>query len=204
MYSIQKTNYIETTYNNKKTEYPKRFCEYIFSNFKKDSKILDVGCGNGDFSKELQQMEFDVFGIDISDYSKKTLKKNFRKVNLEKEKYPFKDNTFDIIFSKSVIEHLREPGFMVDEIFRILKPNGIFICLTPSWKHNYKEQFYIDHTHVTPFTKHSLETICRLSGFEPKCKYFYQLPFVWKKSYMKTFPKLINLLSLPYRPFSNI
>tara|TARA_Y100000593_G_C4311446_1_gene338546 strand:- start:32 stop:715 length:684 start_codon:yes stop_codon:yes gene_type:complete len=202
MSSIFKKNYISTTYKNKKTEYPKQFCNYLFSEFPKGSKLLDVGCGNGDFTYELERLGFDVCGIDFSE--EHNLGNKFIKVDIQKDKYPFPDNHFDLVFSKSVIEHLTDPGFLFDEVHRILKPGGTFVCLTPSWKHSYKEQFYIDHTHVTPFTRHSLETLCELSGFENKCDYLYQLPFLWKYKFLLPFVRLFSLLPLPYRPFDKV
>lgn len=200
MSSIHNKNYINITYKNKKTKYPAKFCRELFSKYPITSKILDVGCGNGDFTTELLNMGFDVQGIDIGDSS--PLGERFTKVDIQHQKYPFPDNQFDVVFSKSVIEHLRDPDYMVDEIYRILKPGGTFVCLTPSWKHSYREQFYIDHTHVTPFTRYSLETICELSGFNAKCSYFYQLPLLWKYPIFGIFRWALNLFNLPYKPFS--
>jgi len=200
MSSINNKNYINITYKGKKTKYPTKFCHELFSNFNTNSKILDIGCGNGDFTIELLKMGFDVHGIDLSESN--FLNDRFTKVDLQTQKYPFPDNHFDIVFSKSVIEHLRDPDYMVDEAYRVLKPGGTFICLTPSWKHSYKEQFYIDHTHVTPFTRHSLETICELSGFKSDCSYFYQLPLLWKYPFLGIFRWILNLFNFPYKPFS--
>jgi SAM-dependent methyltransferase len=202
MSSIYKKEYISITYKGAKSSYPEKFCKYIFSDFSKDSKILDVGCGNGDFTLEISKLGFGVYGIDIGEENK--LGDKFVKVDLQNGTYPFSDNSFDVVFSKSVIEHMRHPDFLFDEVSRILKPHGVFICLTPSWKHSYKEQFYIDHTHVTPFTRYSLETLCELSGFESECSYFYQLPFLWKYPFLTPFIKLFALLPIPYRPFSKI
>ena len=200
MSSISKKNYVSITYKGTKTSYPKKFCNYIFSEFTEGSKLLDIGCGNGDLTLELDAMGFDVHGIDMSE--EHNLKDKFTKVDLQKDKYPFPDNHFDIVFSKSVIEHLREPDFLFDEAYRVLKPGGVFVCLTPSWKHSYKEQFYIDHTHGTPFTRHSLETLCELSGFEAECSYLYQLPFLWRYKFLLPIVKLVGILPIPYRPFS--
>ena len=202
MSSIFNKKYVSTTYKNKKTSYPEKFCNHLFSEFSEGSKLLDVGCGNGDFTLELEKLGFDIHGIDLSEEHQ--LGDKFTKTNIQTDKYPFPDNHFDLVFSKSVIEHLREPDFLFDEVYRVLKPGGTFVCLTPSYKHSYKEQFYIDHTHVTPFTRHSLETLCELSGFEAKCDYLYQLPFLWKYKFLKPIVKLFALLPIPYRPFNRI
>jgi SAM-dependent methyltransferase len=200
--SIFKESYLSVTYKGDKSSYPRKFCKYIFSEFPKNAKVLDVGCGNGDFTLEMKKLGLDVYGIDINDSSH--LEGNFLKVDIQNERYPFPDGHFDIVFSKSVIEHLREPDFLFDEVNRVLKSDGTFICLTPSWKHAHKEQFYIDHTHVTPFTRYSLAVLCEMSGFEAKCSYLYQLPFLWKYPFLTPFVKLFSMLPIPYRPFSNI
>lgn len=202
MSSVHKENYISITYSDEKTSYPQKFCQHMFSMFKKGSKILDVGCGNGDFSAELANMGFDVYGIDLAECS--ILGDKHIKVDLQTEKYPFPDNHFDVVFSKSVIEHLREPDFLVDEVYRILKPGGTFICMAPSWKHSFREQFYIDHTHCTPFTRYSLETLCKMSNFTADCSYFYQLPRLWKYPFLNIFRAILSCLRLPYRPFDKV
>lgn len=204
MSSIDNKNYVQTTYKQGPSGYSKKFVKQIFKNHTKGLAVLDIGCGNGEISKEIENLGHKVYGLDISDSAKPLLKNQLKNHDLSNKKYPFDDGSFDIVFTKSVVEHLRDPDVLIDEAFRLLKPGGTFICMTPSWKHSYKEQFYIDHTHVTPFTRVSLETICELSGFKASCDYFYQLPFLWKYPYFKVFTKLLNILRLPYRPFYKV
>lgn len=78
--------------------------------------------------------DYDYFGVDISREVVKLAKKNF-KGRVEKNhflvgdirKLPFKDNTFDFVFSFGTIEHIRENEQAVKEAFRVLKPGGLFI-----------------------------------------------------------------------------
>ena len=206
MSSIFNEKYVETTYSSKKSSYPLKFCKHIKEKYKiaSGSKLLDIGCGNGDITKNFKDLGLQVHGIDISDSSKHLLSEyEFSKVNLNNAPYPLKNETFDFVFSKSVVEHMRDPDILIDESFRLLKKGGIFICMTPSWKHSFKEAFYIDHTHVTPFTRYSLKTACELSGFEAKCEYFYQLPLLWKHKTAHLLRFLISSLPLPYYPFSD-
>ena len=198
MSSIYNKKYISTTYKDNKSEYPEKFCKKLFGSYPTTVKILDLGCGNGHITEEINKLGFDVTGVDINPPSGK----RYVTADISKPLSMFKDSTFDIVFSKSVIEHLREPDHMVNEVYRILKRGGIFICMTPSWKHSYKEEFYIDHTHYTPFTRYSLETICELSGFESECDYFWQLPLIWKYSALHILRVLLNIFNLPYKPFS--
>jgi len=206
MSSIFNQSYVNITYKSK-SDYPYKLCKHIVEkyNIKSGSKILDIGCGNGEITKSFRELGMEVYGIDISESSLINIENsNFKKHDLSNHPYPYEDESFDYIFSKSVIEHMNEPDILIDEAFRLLKKNGMFICMTPSWKHSYQEAFYIDHTHVTPFIKHSLEVICELSGFKARCEYFYQLPIMWKFPILNFFRFIIQKLPIPYRPFSNI
>lgn len=206
MSSIFNKNYISVTYKEKKSDYPVKFCKEIIRRFniKKGSKILDIGCGDGTITAIFSSLGMDVYGLDISDSSKKLIGDKLSICDLSKKPYPHEDGAFDFIFSKSVVEHMNNPDILIEEAYRLLKPGGVFICMTPSWKHSYKEAFYIDHTHVTPFTRHSLETACEISGFKARCDYFYQLPLTWKYPALNVLRVLLNLLHLPYRPFNRI
>jgi SAM-dependent methyltransferase len=207
MSSILNKNYVNITYKSNKTDYPKKFVSHLIDKFKikKDIKLLDIGCGNGLLTKNFIDNGVDAYGIDISLSSHQHLPtEKFKKHDLSIRNYPFDDETFDVIFSKSVVEHLRDPDILIDESFRLLKPGGILICMTPSWFHSYKEAFYIDHTHVTPFTRVSMETICELSGFKSECSYFYQLPLLWKYPVLNIFRFLIQKLPIPYAPFNKV
>ncbi len=206
MSSIFNQKYIEITYKEKKSDYPIKFCQHLIDLYKipKGSKILDIGCGDGSFSEAFEKLGMTVTGIDISEASNGKIISKVIKHDLTNKPYPIFSDTFDYVFSKSVVEHLREPNILIDEAYRVLKSGGVFLCLAPSWKHSYKESFYIDHTHVTPFTRHSLETACELSGFESDCNYLYQLPLLWKYPCLHIGRRLLNVLSLPYRPFSKV
>jgi SAM-dependent methyltransferase len=206
MSSIFNKNYVSVTYKDNKTDYPTKFCKQIIKEFNipTNSKILDIGCGDGAFAKAFEELGMEVYGLDISEAARDRLGDSLSICNLLEKPYPQEDASFDFVFSKSVVEHLREPDILIDEAYRLLKPGGMFICMTPSWKHSYKEAFYIDHTHVTPFTRHSLNTACELSGFQSKCDYFYQLPLMWKYPILNIGRIALNLLHLPYRPFSRI
>ncbi len=53
------------------------------------------------------------------------------------EKLPFEDNTFDVVVSAWVLEHLPNPKESFSEIYRVLKPGGKVVFLTPNvWNYN--------------------------------------------------------------------
>ena len=122
--------------------------------------------------------------------------------DIESEKMPFEDKTFDVVFSKSFIEHLYYPERYLEEAYRVLKDGGILITLVPDWESNYKI-YFDDFTHRTPFTNVSLEDAYKMYGFsEVDVFKFRQLPIVWKYPYLNKFCEAIAPL-VPIRSKSN-
>jgi len=102
----------------------------------KEDKILDVGCGVGYFSKLLSEYGANVSGIDINPDSVNICKSyvgpNFYVGNASR--LDFDDNSFDKILCSEVLEHLKDDKGALDEIYRILKPNGILVLTVPCTK----------------------------------------------------------------------
>ena len=207
---LKNKEYLEITYKEAKTNkgnYPEKLATFLLENyFHKTGRILDIGCGNGDFLKAFSKLGFDVVGVDISPDTIERLGDDFdvRVIDLESGENIF-NQEFDFVFSKSVIEHMREPTTLFDFALNSLKKDGVAVIMCPSWEHTYHGPFYIDHTHVTPFTRPSLEETFVLSGFDKaKVEYFHQLPFVWNSKLFKVLPKLISFLPIPYSPWNRV
>lgn len=182
-------NYINIVYSaNKKpfTSYPKKLIKYLINkyNLKIESKILEMGCGRGEFINEFTKSGMHGFGIDISNYAEKFCENvEIKLVDLIKKNIPYPDNFFDIVFSKSFIEHFTTREKIFNEAYRVLKPGGILITLTPEWKFIYKS-FYDDFTHKTPFARKSLKDIHAVIGFRDiKVISFKQLPILWSRNF---------------------
>jgi ubiquinone/menaquinone biosynthesis C-methylase UbiE len=123
--------------------------------------FLDIGYGAGYFIRTAPS-NAKVYGIDIDldalrNYSRNCLLANA--MNL-----PFRDSTFDGVHCAHLIEHLEHPEELVKEIWRVLKPEGLLMLLTPDIE-RYKFRFYVDPTHIRPFTKQSLYGIVKMHGF---------------------------------------
>ena len=134
-----------------------------------------------------------MYGIDKSDsVSKFISEKKIAKIDVNTDRFPFSGETFDYVFCKSLIEHLRSPYHMLSEIFRVLKKGGKAIIMTQDWESTYK-WFYDDFTHQRPYTLKSLRMVLEIQGFSKiKVEKFYQLPFVWKNSFFKIMPILLR------------
>ena len=203
-------NYLSHIYSEKRrpnSDYPKKLAEHLLSHIETKNKdiILDIGCGRGDFLRVFFELGFKVIGVDIAkDVKKFCYPHKVVICDLDKKKIPLDDNSVDIIFTKSCIEHLYYPLNMIQEANRVLKKNGYLIILTPSWVHHKFGPFYLDFTHRTPFTLPSLRDIIEIGGFKTlTIKHFYQLPFVWKFPLSLILVKLFSLIPLPYKPMND-
>lgn len=181
------------------TIYPNQLIKYISNrfNFKKEYKILDLGCGRGDFLKAFKNNLFDIKGSDILDINIEGI--DIKKFDFSKDVFPYEDSSFDVIFSKSVIEHINSAENFLKESYRVLKPGGRILILTPEWK----SQMYIffnDYTHIHPYSIKSMNSVLKVNGFKDvNSERFYQHPIYWKYTFLKIFPNTINYLLGPVR-----
>jgi ubiquinone/menaquinone biosynthesis C-methylase UbiE len=190
-------NYLLVNHSHKlkTTHYDEALTRYIGTlvALKEKQSLLDLGCGTGIFVSLFSEVyNTQCHGVDI-DYEDK--KRNIIKLDIGSKKLPYDDRSFDVIFSKMLIEHLSlgEIAFMLRECKRVLKPGGKIIFITPDWRWMYKI-FYQSYTHQTPFTYESLATALKMAGFE--CLYsksFIQIPFLWNRPYLKFFSNFASL-----------
>ena len=193
------SDYIKTMYpEDLKNTYPEQLCSHLVENYlshfkNKDVRFLDLGCGRGtQINAFMQIFDGDFYGIDLC--RSKIENVHVSSCNLEKEKLQYEDNFFDVIFSKSVIEHVDNTENFITEAYRVLKPEGIFIIMAPDWQTQMKN-FYDDFTHVKPFTIRSLSAALKMYGFNnSNVNLFIQLPMVWKYPFLKYFCDVISFI----------
>ena len=112
---------------------------WTLNKFKKYLKgnILEVGCGIGNFTKELLSFG-QVFAIDINeDYVQKVsrLVKDKGRIglgNIENGKYFFDDQKFDNVVSLNVLEHIKKDKQALKNLFNLLESDGYLILLVPT------------------------------------------------------------------------
>lgn len=104
--------------------------------FKSSGRSLDVGCGTGIFMIYFHREGFDAYGTDISKKAGSVLPDSLKsKVTIGPFlKNEFSSAYFDVIMLKQVLEHFTEPGAVLKEVYRILKPDGILYIEVPNTK----------------------------------------------------------------------
>jgi len=92
----------------------------------RDKRILDVGSGDG----ALQDVVLDYTGLDISASAARFYHKPF--VVGSATELPFPDNSFDVIWTNFVLEHVPQPEKALSEMRRVLRPNG-YLYIHAAW-----------------------------------------------------------------------
>lgn len=124
---------------------------YKLLNFKRDDKLLDVGCGEGRHVIHAC-LEYNILGVgvDLSLRDLTTARERFAPFatynahsyfNLQQTdatQLPFANNSFDKIICSEVLEHIENYSGVLQEIQRVLKPNGILAISVPrAWPEKY-------------------------------------------------------------------
>jgi 2-polyprenyl-3-methyl-5-hydroxy-6-metoxy-1,4-benzoquinol methylase len=97
------------------------------------NKLLDVGCGNGEFLARARWQGWDVYGIDADESALKFAKAagiHVTQSGVKSDAYPA--NYFDAITSHQVIEHAHDPKYFLKTIYNWLKPGGRLWLGTPN------------------------------------------------------------------------
>lgn len=88
-------------------------------------RILDIGCAEGSLVEELSKLGIDAYGVDGSSYAlsqaNPVIKDKVFQVNLNSDKFPFKDEYFDGISCLHTIEHIHRIDHFVKELYRVIR-----------------------------------------------------------------------------------
>lgn len=120
---------------------PTIFAEFAIKYFPKSGKLLDLGCGHGQDSRFFAKSGYGVVATEFSEKAIEFAKLKSKSIdNIEylihdlKDKFPFEDNSFDIVYSHLSIQFFDDK--ITDKIFaeiqRVLKPEGIVAIIVNS------------------------------------------------------------------------
>lgn len=157
-----------------------------------NGRVLDIGCGDGLISTLIANVtKAKVYGVDISRKALSKAKKKgiiTRAMNVDKQGFPFEEESFDAVFCGDLLEHLYDTENLLENVRKILKPNGYLIISVPNIASWYNRGFlllgymptWIESSlktytgnpvikegvgHIHAFTKRSLTELLVFKGF---------------------------------------
>lgn len=133
----------------------------LASKFINGKVVLDIASGEGYGSSLMSNHASCVYGVDISKNAIKKAKSKYRKKNINflvgsTSDIPLDDNSIDVVVSYETLEHHDEHFKMLEEIRRVLRPDGICIISTPD-KHfysdvrDYRNEFHVKELYKSEF-----------------------------------------------------
>ena len=129
--------------------YDTRYRALIRKHLRPGQRLLDAGCGRYlKFSKELSDI-VQAVGIDLDPVLETNNQGAPFGIRGDLSRLPFPSNTFDMVISRSVVEHLEDPRQVFREFGRVLRPGGKAIIVTPN-KYDYVSLIAA----VTPYRVH--------------------------------------------------
>lgn len=148
-------------------------------------KLLDIGCGAGIFLNEAKAAGFDAQGVEVSptlaNYARANTGLPIHNASLAE--VGFSEKSFDIVTLWDVIEHVQQPEIILQEIYRILRPEGVVAIRTgnsdfqiPKAKLLYALRpqggpYLIPYEHLYHFSPVTLESMLKRVGFTTTAVY---------------------------------
>jgi 2-polyprenyl-3-methyl-5-hydroxy-6-metoxy-1,4-benzoquinol methylase len=144
----------------------------IVYKYGESGKILDIGCGTGEFLKYCKSKGFDVSGVEPSEKARVYAQKvNHISVTGKLADYSNSLHSFDCISMWHVLEHVHDLNETIEMVKTLLKPNGIFIVAVPnsnSWDAQHYGNFWAAYDvprHLYHFTEVTLKKLVSKHGF---------------------------------------
>ncbi|HLC50562.1 MAG TPA: class I SAM-dependent methyltransferase [Candidatus Nanoarchaeia archaeon] len=136
---------------------------------KSKGKLLDIGCGKGEFMQFFYQMGYDVFGIEPDRNNVNLINKKFKRkvcINSIAEKAKLKDK-YDMVYLCHVFEHLIRPDNFLKNIKKNLSEEGMVFIEVPNCENpRILDNSIKHHPHVYNFTTKSLKNLFESCGYE--------------------------------------
>ena len=103
-----------------------------FSRFRKNNRLLDIGCGAGTLLAAARKNGWNAQGLDVSASAVKHVRNlGFEVYEGELQDAAFPSEHFDVVTAAELLEHLIDPQPLLQEVARILRPGGLFWTTTP-------------------------------------------------------------------------
>jgi 2-polyprenyl-3-methyl-5-hydroxy-6-metoxy-1,4-benzoquinol methylase len=146
-----------------------------------DKAVLDVGCAAGDVARALKSRGCRVSGVEIDATAAEVARPDLEKLviaDLDQSRLSdhFEAGSFDAIVFADVLEHLKDPGPVLEDALSLLSPRGHVVVSIPNVAHGavrlallqgrwrYTDRGLLDSTHVRFFTRQTVVDLLEDSG----------------------------------------
>jgi 2-polyprenyl-3-methyl-5-hydroxy-6-metoxy-1,4-benzoquinol methylase len=138
-----------------------------------NGRLLDLGCAMGSLLEVARERGFEPHGVELSSYAAKLAAERIgpgRIHNARLEDAPLAKGSFDAITMCDYLEHVEEPGLVLDRVRELLAPSGAVLVVCPDngalWRRLFGRhwiEYKLEHLYY--FTRRSLERLARAHGF---------------------------------------
>ena len=142
--------------------------EYFRPFFKRESIVLDFGCGNGGILSHVAKVVAGVDGVEVNPKARSIAEKTGMQIYPNIESIP-NVTKYDIVFSNHVFEHVRDVCATLEQIRSHLNPNGLLLLKLPfddanaRYQQNWKD-IDVDH-HLFTWSPRLLANLLRETGY---------------------------------------
>jgi SAM-dependent methyltransferase len=149
----------------------KQFGDFVEKYSLQSKKIIEIGCGRGEFLSIMQELAGESFGLEYSEDSVAQCVKNGLKVStgfVEKTDYKINNGPFNAFFILNFLEHLPEPNETLQGIYNNLTDDGIGLIEVPNFDMILQKKLFSEFIgdHLFYFTRETLRSTLGLNGFE--------------------------------------
>lgn len=149
----------------------KQFDSFLKKYSLKGKKVIEIGCGRGEYLSTMAQLGVDAYGLEYSEDSVKQCVKNGLNVSkgfVDGKNYKIKDAPFDAFFILSCLEHLPNLNAVLRGISNNLTDDAVGIVEVPNFDMILRNKLFSEFTqdHLFYFTKETLISTLKLNGFE--------------------------------------
>ena len=145
-----------------------------FERYRNTNNLLEIGCSTGGFLNAARGANWKEYGVEpvveSANYAIDTLKLNVHVGLLDTAQ--FESNSFDVIYSNAVIEHIAHPSHVFDQMYSLLRPGGLMYADTVNldsytWQFLGREWKLFDpRVHLSLYTPITLRHFCENAGFQ--------------------------------------
>ena len=149
----------------------KQFDSFVQKFSLEGKKVIEIGCGRGEYLSIMQQFGIQAYGLEQSAESVTQCVKNGLKVSkgfIQDSTERLNDAPFDAFFILNFLEHLPEPNSTLRGIYNNLTRDGVGLVEVPNFDMILRKKLFSEFIgdHLFYFTKETLNTTLKLNGFE--------------------------------------